>query len=91
VDRRQALSMLAILAGSALPIEQLEAALVVKEKYTMDDIEVVWKELSRSADGKVIRGTMTVKMPWSPEVEKLRFELDDIQQKFTRVERDHFK
>jgi len=51
MDRRQALSMLAILAGSALPLEQLEAALVVKEKYTMDDI----------------------------------------QQKFTRVERDHFK
>jgi len=84
VNRRQALSMLAILAGSALPIEQLEAALVVKEKYSMDDIEVVWQELSRSADGKVIRGTMTVKLPWSPEVEKLKFELDDIQ-------REHLK
>jgi len=84
MNRRQALSMLAILAGSALPLEQLEAALVVKEKYTMDDIEVVWNELSRSADGKVIRGTMTVKLPWSPEVEKLKFELDDIQ-------REHLK
>jgi hypothetical protein len=76
--------MLAILAGSALPIEQLEAALVVKEKYTMDDIEIVWKELSRSADGKVIRGEMTVTIPWSPEVENLKFELEDIQ-------REHLK
>ena len=76
--------MLAILAGSALPIEQLEAALVVKETYTMDDIEVVWKELSRSADGKVIRGEMTVTIPWSPEVENLKFELEDIQ-------REHLK
>jgi len=84
MNRRQALSMLAILAGSALPIEQLEAALVVKEKYTMDDIEVVWKELSRSADGKVIRGEMTVTLPWSPEVENLKFELEDIQ-------REHLK
>jgi len=84
MNRRQALSMLAILAGSALSLEQLEAALVVKEKYTMDDIEIVWQELSRSADGKVIRGTMTVKLPWSPEVEKLKFELDDIQ-------REHLK
>ncbi len=84
MNRRQALSMLAILAGSALPIEQLEAALVVKETYTMDDIEVVWKELSRSADGKVIRGEMTVTIPWSPEVENLKFELEDIQ-------REHLK
>jgi len=84
MDRRQALSMLAILAGAALPIEELEAALVVKEKYTMDDIEVVWKELSRSADGKVIRGEMTVTIPWSPEVENLKFELEDIQ-------REHLK
>ena len=84
MNRRQALSMLAILAGSALPLEELEAALVVKEKYTMDDIEVVWQELSRSADGKVIRGQMTVKLPWSPEVEKLKFELEDIQ-------REHLK
>jgi len=84
MNRRQALSMLAILAGSALPIEQLEAALVVKEKYTMDDIEIVWKELSRSADGKVIRGEMTVTIPWSPEVENLKFELEDIQ-------REHLK
>ena len=84
MDRRQALSMLAILAGSALPLEQLEAALVVKEKYTMDDIEIVWKELSRSADGKVIRGEMTVTIPWSPEVENLKFELEDIQ-------REHLK
>jgi hypothetical protein len=76
--------MLAILAGSALPLEQLEAALVVKEKYTMDDIEIVWKELSRSADGKVIRGEMTVTIPWSPEVENLKFELEDIQ-------REHLK
>ena len=84
MDRRQALSMLAILAGSALPLEQLEAALVVKEKYTMDDIEIVWKELSRSADGTVIRGEMTVTIPWSPEVENLKFELEDIQ-------REHLK
>ncbi len=84
MNRRQALSMLAILAGSALPIEQLEAALVVKETYPMDDIEVVWKELSRSADGKVIRGEMTVTIPWSPEVENLKFELEDIQ-------REHLK
>ena len=84
MNRRQALSMLAILAGSALPIEQLEAALEVKEKYTMDDIEIVWKELSRSADGKVIRGEMTVTIPWSPEVENLKFELEDIQ-------REHLK
>jgi len=84
MNRRQALSMLAILAGSALPIEQLEAALVVKEKYTMDDIEIVWKELSRSADGKVIRGEMRVTIPWSPEVENLKFELEDIQ-------REHLK
>ncbi len=84
MNRRQALSMLAILAGSALPLEQLEAALVVKEKYTMDDIEIVWKELSRSADGKVIRGEMTVTIPWSPEVENLKFELEDIQ-------REHLK
>ena len=84
MNRRQALSMLAILAGAALPIEQLEAALVVKEKYTMDDIEIVWKELSRSADGKVIRGEMTVTIPWSPEVENLKFELEDIQ-------REHLK
>jgi hypothetical protein len=83
--------MLAILAGSALPIEKLEAALVVKEAYSMDDIEITWKELSRSADGKVIRGTMTVQLPWSPEVEKLSIELDNIQKKFLRVERDHFK
>jgi len=76
--------MLAILAGSALPIEQLEAALVVKEKYTMDDIEFTWKELSRSADGKVIRGEMTVSLPWSPAVEKLSKELDEIQ-------REHLK
>ncbi len=84
MNRRQALSMLAILAGSALPLEQLEAALVVKETYPMDDIEVVWKELSRSADGKVIRGEMTVTIPWSPEVENLKFELEDIQ-------REHLK
>lgn len=84
MNRRQALSMLAILAGSALPIEQLEAALEVKESYTMDDIEIVWKELSRSADGKVIRGEMTVTIPWSPEVENLKFELEDIQ-------REHLK
>jgi len=84
MNRRQALSMLAILAGSALPLEQLEAALVVKETYTMDDIEIVWKELSRSADGKVIRGEMTVTIPWSPEVENLKFELEDIQ-------REHLK
>lgn len=84
MNRRQALSMLAILAGSALPLEELEAALVVKEKYTMDDIEIVWKELSRSADGKVIRGEMTVTIPWSPEVENLKFELEDIQ-------REHLK
>ncbi len=84
MDRRQALSMLVILAGSALPLEQLEAALVVKKKYTMDDIEIVWKELSRSADGKVIRGEMTVTIPWSPEVEKLKFELEDIR-------REHLK
>jgi len=76
--------MLAILAGSALPLEELEAALVVKEKYTMDDIEIVWKELSRSPDGKVIRGEMTVTIPWSPEVENLKFELEDIQ-------REHLK
>ncbi len=84
MNRRQALSMLAILAGSALPIEQLEAALEVKESYSMDDIEIVWKELSRSADGKVIRGEMTVTIPWSPEVENLKFELEDIQ-------REHLK
>jgi hypothetical protein len=84
MNRRQALSMLAILAGSALPLEQLEAALEVKETYTMDDIEIVWKELSRSADGKVIRGEMTVTIPWSPEVENLKFELEDIQ-------REHLK
>ncbi len=84
MNRRQALSMLAILAGAALPIEQLEAALVVKEKYTMDDIEIVWKELSRSADGKVIRGTMTIKLPLSPPFEELKFELEDIQ-------REHLK
>jgi len=84
MNRRQALSMLAILAGSALPLEQLEAALVVKETYSMDDIEIVWKELSRSADGKVIRGEMTVTLPWSPEVENLKFELEDIQ-------REHLK
>jgi hypothetical protein len=83
--------MLAILAGSALPIEQLEAALVVKEKYTMDDIEIVWKELSRSADGKVIRGEMTVTIPWSPEVENLKFELEDIQQNLGNVRREHLK
>lgn len=84
MNRRQALSMLAILAGSALPLEQLEAALVVKEKYTMDDIEIVWKELSRSADGKVIRGTMTLNMPDTPAVQKLIRELDVIQ-------REHLK
>jgi len=84
MNRRQALSMLAILAGSALPLEQLEAALEVKETYSMDDIEIVWKELSRSADGKVIRGEMTVSIPWSPEVENLKFELEDIQ-------REHLK
>ena len=84
MNRRQALSMLAILAGAALPLEELEAALVVKEKYTMDDIEIVWKELSRSPDGTVIRGEMTVTIPWSPEVENLKFELEDIQ-------REHLK
>ena len=84
MNRRQRLSMLAILAGSALPIEKIEAALEVKETYTMDDIEIVWKELSRSADGKVIRGEMTVTIPWSPEVENLKFELEDIQ-------REHLK
>ena len=84
MNRRQALSMLAILAGSALPLEQLEAALVVKETYTMDDIEVVWKELSRSPDGKVIRGEMQVTIPWSPQVEKLADEL-------TKIQREHLK
>ncbi len=79
MDRRQALSMLAILAGAALPIEKIEAALEVKEKYTMDDIEVVWKELSRSPDGKVISGVMQVHLPWSPEVDKLVDELNEIQ------------
>ncbi len=84
MNRRQAISMLAILAGSALPLEQLEAALEVKESYTMDDIECVWKELSRSPDGKVIRGEMTVTIPWSPAAEKLSDEL-------AKIQREHLK
>jgi hypothetical protein len=76
--------MLAILAGAALPLEQLEAALVVKEKYTVDDIEITWKELSRSADGFFRRGTMTLNMPDTPAVQKLVRDLDVIQ-------REHLK
>jgi len=84
MNRRQALSMLAILAGSALPLEQIEAALEVKESYSMDDIEVTWKELSRSPDGKVVRGTMTLHLPDTPSVRKLHKELETIQ-------REHLK
>ncbi|MFQ5539212.1 MAG: hypothetical protein ACE5FB_02340 [Candidatus Binatia bacterium] len=84
MNRRQAISMLAILAGSALPMEKIEAALEVKDTYSMDDIEITWKELSRSADGKVVRGTMTVHLPDSPQVRKLAQELDEIQ-------REHLK
>ncbi len=84
MNRRQAISMLAILAGSALPLDEIEAALEVKETYTMDDIEVVWKELSRSPDGKVIRGVMQVHLPDSPQTRTLMKELEEIQ-------REHLK
>ncbi len=79
MNRRQAISMLAILAGSALPLEEIEAALEVKETYSMDDIEFVYKELSRSADGKVIRGVMEIHIPPGPTLDKLTKDLEEIQ------------